>query len=133
MKPKKKTLRVYVCSSLRPKVVKRVDKILQAMKETLKPDGRTVSFFRPGGTDKRKRDNTVRIDVMAIDACDELWVVGNYGRDCSWEIGYATALGKKIRIFEDHTNRRRLESDWMWRAGYLCTNNLVLDRFSETA
>lgn len=60
---------------------------------------------------------TVREDVRAIEKCDELWVIGRFGRDCSWEIGYAMALGKKIMIFEDHTNCRKLWSDWMWRIG----------------
>ena len=104
---------IYVCSSLKPHTVKRVDKLLKAFKR----DFPALKFFRPSGNNVKTLMKTVREDVKAIDACDELWVVGRYGRDCSWEIGYAMALGKKVVFWLDHTNKRRFQSDWMLRIG----------------
>lgn len=104
---------VYVCSSLRPQTAKRVDKILVEFRR----DFPALKFFRPKGTSIKTMMKTVREDVRAIEACDELWVVGRFGRDCSWEIGYAMALRKLVVFWEDHTNKKKWWSDWMWRIG----------------
>lgn len=104
---------VYVCSSLKPHTVKRVDALLEKLKLVYP----SVEFFRPSGDDPDKLMDTVREDVKAIHECDELWVIGRYGRDCSWEIGYAMGLRKHVVIWEDHTNHRKIWSDWMWRIG----------------
>jgi len=104
---------VYVCSSLKPHTIRRVDKIL----DRFKAQDQDLKLFRPYGTNPKKMMETVREDIDAIERCDELWVLGRFGRDCSFEIGYALALKKKVIIWEDHTNRQKLWSDWMWRIG----------------
>lgn len=115
MKTKKKPTSVYVCSSLRPRVVKRVDALLKRLRRI---HGAPIQYFRPRGTDPSLMLETVREDVTAIEACDELWVVGDYGRDCSWEIGYAMALGKRVHVWLDRTNKAKIQSDWMLRIGF---------------
>lgn len=110
----KKKTKVYVCSSLRPKVVKRVDKLLPVLAKRV---DYTVDYFRPRGTAPSGMMQTVREDVDAINACDELWLVGDYGRDCSFELGYALAIGKKIVVWTDRTNRKKFDSDWMVKIG----------------
>ncbi len=104
---------VYVCSSLKPPTIRRVDRLLERFR-AVTPG---LRFFRPYGTDPSRMMETVREDVDAINECDELWVIGRFGRDCSWEIGYATALGKPVVIWEDFTNHKKLWQDWMWRIG----------------
>lgn len=115
-KKHQRPLRVYVCSSLRPRTVARVDRIIAELATAHKAaTGRDVRYFRPRGTDPSKIMVTVREDVAAIKWCDELWVVGRYGRDCSLEMGFAAGIGKKIRIYRDKTNCNRLSQDWMAR------------------
>jgi hypothetical protein len=111
-KSNKKT-RVYVCSSLRPHVVKRVNKILEKLLAT-RPD---VEFFRPYGTDPNTMLEVVREDTKEIEGCDELWLIGRAGRDCCVELGMALALKKDITVYLDHTNRRKLAKDEMWKIG----------------
>lgn len=105
-------LKVYVCGSLRAEVVEHVDKILKDYSQF------DIDFFRPYGTDTSELMNTVVEDVEKIENCDEIWVMGQWGRDSSWEIGYAMALKKRVIFFVDETNEKLLESDWMWRIGF---------------
>lgn len=106
--------KVYLCSSLRPTVVEHVNALLPVLIER-RPD--PVDVFLPRGTDPSKMMETVREDLDAINACDELWLVGDYGRDCSFELGYAIAIGKKIVAWLDDTNREKFNSDWMIKIG----------------
>ena len=112
-KRKDKRIKVYVCSSLKPHNVKRVDKILARLVQ----DYPLVDFFRPYGTDPSTMMETVREDVREIRQCDELWQVGSYGRDSSWELGLAYGLGKRIKIFRDWQNSKKLASDEMIKIG----------------
>lgn len=102
--------KVYICSSLRPEVYERVTRLL---KETLP----RAIHLRPFKEQYGNKLGHVETDVAMIRYCDEFWVVGEFGRDCSWEIGYATGLGKPIVFFCDETNRKNLESDWMMYHG----------------
>lgn len=52
-------------------------------------------------------------DEQLIRNCNEVWAFGQIGRDCSWELGFAAGLNKKIKIFIDNTNRDILKEDWM--------------------
>lgn len=108
-----KTTRVYICSSLKPRNVERVNKLLASLIVD-RPD---LRVFRPCGTDPATMMDTVREDVREIEKCDELWVCGRYGRDSSLEIGMALALKKKIKIYRDHTNNKKLNDDEMWKIG----------------
>lgn len=95
---------------------RRVDRLLPKLVARYCPA--PVDFFRPRGTNPSKMMDTVREDVAAIIACDELWLVGDYGRDCSWEIGYAMGLGKRVVVWRDKTNKEKFDSDWMVKIGY---------------
>lgn len=52
-------------------------------------------------------------DKKLIENCDEVWAFGEIGRDCSWELGFAVGLNKKVRIFIDASNSEILIEDWM--------------------
>lgn len=110
-----KCLKVYVCGSLRPEVVKDVDKKL---KRLLKESAFPIEFLRPTGTDMDKIMDIVREDVAAIEECDELWQIGEYGRDSVWELGFAFGLGKPVKVLIDETNREKMQADVMYRIGF---------------
>lgn len=112
--PEQIAKRVYVCGSLRPEVVAHVDRKLHHLLLNL---DYPVVFLRPDGTDLNLIMDTVREDVAAIESCHELWQIGDLGRDSSWELGYSAALGKPIVIWVDDTNRKKIESDAMFRIG----------------
>lgn len=112
---KKRAIKVYVASSLRPEVVSRVDKLLPQL---AKQYGSPVLFLRPTGVDMKDIMSIVREDVKAIDECDQLWLIGDYGRDVSWEAGYAMANKKPVVIYKDYTNAEKLESDAMFLIGH---------------
>jgi hypothetical protein len=102
-------MKVYICSSLRDEPYKHVtallDKVVPAFPGTI--------VLRPSlGGDSNKVAHVIQ-DVGMIREADELWVMGEYGRDCSWDIGFAMGIGKKVRVFVDETNRHLLEQDWM--------------------
>lgn len=100
--PRKK---VYICSSLRPEVYERVSRILAKM-----PD---VIPLRPWGAQAGEKEGHVETDIAMIKYSDELYVLGEFGRDCSFEIGYALGISKPVVIYRDKTNAKFLEQDWM--------------------
>lgn len=101
--------KVYICSSVRASVYDRVTGILEQLPPAI--------HLRPRQDVEGQKINHVEIDVAMIHHCDEVWVLGEFGRDCSWEIGYATAVGKHIIMFVDETNRNFVEKDWMYNHG----------------
>lgn len=102
-------LKVYICSSLKDDNYKYVTGVLKELPPAihLRPTPGPV-----GGTLEDRRHH-VEVDVAMIQYCDEVWVIGAYGRDCSWEMGYAMGLNKHVRILSDLTNRETLSLDWM--------------------
>lgn len=117
-------MKVYICSSLREKPYAHVTRVIQRERRLRRfrslvslskatCNNLPLTVLRPGlGGEEDKLAHVVQ-DVGMIREADELWVMGEYGRDCSWEIGFAMALGKPVRIFVDDTNRHLLEQDWM--------------------
>lgn len=97
--------KVYICSSLRLDNHTRVTETLKKLPPAI--------HLRPYLEQSGNKLGHVEVDVAMIHHCDELWVVGEYGKDCSWEIGYATAIGKPIVVYRDKTNAKALENDWM--------------------
>ncbi len=71
------------------------------------------AFIPPSDADLQA-DIGAKVDRMMLDLCDEVWVFGNIGRDCAWEMGYAAALNKPIRIYSDTTH---FKNDWMTYLG----------------
>lgn len=106
-------MKVYVCSSLRPEVMTHRNAVIAGLAV---PEG--TRLFLPDGVDPTRKREIVREDVYEIETCDEFWIVGQYGRDCAWEVGYAMALNKKIKFFLDATNENRFNEDWMIMTGY---------------
>lgn len=112
--------KVYICSSLRPEVYVRVTELLN----TKCPK---AIHLRPYLEQTGNKLGHIECDVAMIHHCDELWVVGEYGRDCAWEIGYATAMGKPIKVFKDASNALSLEKDWMLYHGLIKGTLEVVD------
>jgi nucleoside 2-deoxyribosyltransferase len=46
----------------------------------------------------------------------------NYGRDCSWEIGYAFAISKPIFPFYIYSEANFLQEDWMIKSSLMPTS-----------
>jgi nucleoside 2-deoxyribosyltransferase len=96
--------RIYVCTPLKsgkfdlPLIVK-----------TLPED--VFAYIPPTDPTKPKIEGAL-LNRKMIDLCDEVWVFGPLGRDCSWEIGYAEGLGKKIIVHINNNNQDVL-NDWM--------------------
>jgi len=73
---------------------------------------RKLSIF--GHTRSRKATiNHVEVDIAMINHADEVWVVSQYGKDCSWEIGYACGKNIPVIMWRDATNAAAIEADWM--------------------
>ncbi len=104
-------LKVYICSSLRDDNYLHVTRLLKELPPAV--------HLRPAkGEDTLEgRRNHVEIDIAMLQYCDEIWVLGAYGRDCSWEIGYAMGIKKSVRILVDDTNAHTIENDWMLQHG----------------
>lgn len=100
----------YICSSLRPKVYDHVTKLIKNL-DTI------FTLLRPTSGQLENRLEYVELDVAMIKHADEVWIMGEFGRDCSWEIGYACGLKKKIVLFLDETNAKIVEEDWMLHHG----------------
>lgn len=103
--------KVYICSSLRQENYDHVTKLLAQLPAAI--------YLRPQTAEKlaAKREDTVESDVALMKHADEIWVLGRIGRDCSWEIGWAAAMNKRVRVLIDETNRATIEDDWMLRHG----------------
>lgn len=80
-----------------------------------------VFAFIPPTEEKNDRKQGAAIDKLQIELCDELWVFGPIGRDCSWEAGYAAGLGIPVVFFLDESNEHIHENDWM----IFCSNTRV--------
>lgn len=111
--------KVYICSSLRPEVINYVNKTLYKLPRSI--------HLRPWSSPDSSKVGHVETDVAMIQYCDELWVVGEYGRDCSWEIGYAMGLGKRVVIWRDDSNKHLIAQDWMYIHGITKGNAEVRD------
>ena len=97
--------KAYVCSSLRPEVYERVTYLLSLFPE--------MTFLRPHATQLEDKAKWINQDVEWINEADELWVVGEYGRDCSWEIGFAMGINKPVVVIVDPSNAQLILNDWM--------------------
>lgn len=101
--------KAYICSSLRLENHTKVTKLLEQLPPAI--------HLRPYLDQQGNKMGHIEADVAMINWADEIWLVGDYGRDCQWEIGYAAGIKKKVVVFLDDTNREKLEHDWMWNAG----------------
>lgn len=103
--------KVYICSSLRQENYDHVTKLLAQLPVAV--------YLRPQPAEKlaAKKEDTIESDVAMMKHADEIWVLGHIGRDCSWEIGWAAAMNKRVRVLIDETNRAMIEDDWMMRHG----------------
>lgn len=63
----------------------------------------------------------IEADIAMISWADEVWLVGEYGRDCQWELGYATGIRKPIKVFRYQNNRLFA----LWRLSLLVLNQTV--------
>lgn len=97
--------KIYICSSLRIENHTRVTEILAQLPK--------VIHLRPYLEQTGNKLGHIEADIAMIHYCDEVWVVGEYGRDCAYEQGLATGLGKPMTVFRDEKNKERLDSDWM--------------------
>lgn len=99
--------KVYICTPLSDE---KFNLKLISLKILNNPD--VFAFIPPQGQLCDKELGS-RLDKKMIEMCDELWVFGEFGRDCSWEIGYAQGLGKRVIVIRDDSNRGILDEDWM--------------------
>lgn len=72
-----------------------------------------VFAFIPPTSPKVDQWQGSRVDKLSIELCDELWVFGPIGRDCTWEIGYAQGMGKRVIFYRSHENKHIINEDWM--------------------
>lgn len=97
--------KIYICSSLRPENHARVTEILKQLPPAI--------HLRPYIEQIGNKLGHIESDIAMLYYCDEVWVVGEFGRDCAFEQGFATGIGKAMVIFRDEKNKERLDSDWM--------------------
>lgn len=102
-----KVLKVYISTPLMG------DKFnLKKITEVLLVSPLVFAFIPPVGQLSDK-DNGALLDKNAILLCDEVWVFGKIGRDCSWEIGFARGLGKPVKLFMTKEEIEYIQEDWM--------------------
>jgi len=102
---------VYICGSLR---ADRYEIQTALLKEIEKLYYEKVIYLRPKAIhDMSRASELVSTDIAMLRHCDEVWVVGYYGADASWEIGYAAAMGIPVKIFASDCNVDRVREDWM--------------------
>lgn len=107
--------RVYICSKLDRETVEHTTTVL----EKLVPNDDSIHVLRPTPDQPEKfTQDCIRSDVWMIDNCDELWVVGKWGRDCMWEIGYAMARQIPVVMYIDETNKALFEDMHMYLIGH---------------
>jgi hypothetical protein len=97
--------KVYVSTPLKPAKF-RLDQIQAQIKRA------GVFAFIPT-TAETTPAAAAAINKLQIELCDELWVFGPIGRDCSWEIGYAQGLKKPVKFFQTAENEHMVKEDWM--------------------
>ena len=102
--------KIYVCTPLNPNKFN-LDKITDILMKM-----NVFAFIPPAGQLSNKETGAL-LDKRMIEECNEVYVIGAVGRDCCWEIGYASGLGKPVTIFLDHTNNYLIEEDWMVTLG----------------
>jgi hypothetical protein len=98
--------RVYISTPLKPEKFN-----LDLIQRTVLKE--KVFAFIPPTEEKNDRRQGALIDKLQIELCDELWVFGSIGRDCSWEAGYAAGLGKPVVFFHSDDNEEVYQNDWM--------------------
>lgn len=98
-------LRVYISTPLKPHKFKLAD--IQAAVQKA-----GVFAFIPTTTDTTPEAGAA-INKLQLELCDEVWVFGAIGRDCSWEIGYAQGLKKPVKFFKTAENEHMVKEDWM--------------------
>lgn len=98
--------KVYICTPLKSEKfeINSISKII--LKEN-------IFAFIPPSEQLLNKKLGAKVDQVMIRSCDELWVFGNFGRDCAWEIGFAQGLNKKVKIFVNKNNKDILKTDWM--------------------
>jgi len=107
--------RIYICSSCRPENYEYVKQLLKLYTT------REMSIFHPEPQQLEEKTRYACVDIIEIQKADEIWLIGDYGRDCSWELGYAQALQKTVCVFRCHINRAKLDDDWMlWPLMHAC-------------
>ncbi len=70
-------------------------------------------FYIPSTSESINRKRGLETHIHHLNLCDELWAFGRIGLDCSWEIGYATGLGKKVKLFIAEDNEYIIDDSWM--------------------
>lgn len=107
--------KVYVCTPLKEEKfqLELISKILLE---------KQVFAFIPPTAQLQDKTTGAILDKKMIEECDEVFVFGNIGRDCAWEIGYAQGLGKKVTFFVNQENEYILQEDWM------TTLNIVVEK-----
>lgn len=98
--------RVYISTPLKPEKFKLASIQKMILKER-------VFAFIPPTEEKNDRVMGAAVDKLQIELCDEMWVFGAIGRDCSWEVGYAQGLGIPVVFFASTENEHILDEDWM--------------------
>jgi hypothetical protein len=99
--------RVYISTPLKPEKF-RLDQI---QREILYSE---VFAFIPTTAEVKGDPTTAAlINKQMIEFCDELWAFGPIGRDCAWELGFASALNKPIKFFATEENEHMIPTDWM--------------------
>lgn len=103
-----KPLLIYVCTPLNQDKfnLKQITEVCLRHKQFIFP------FIPPIGQLSDKKLGA-QLDKTMIELCNEMYVFGNIGRDCAWEIGYAAGLNKPITIFIDDSNKASFDDDWM--------------------
>lgn len=97
--------RVYVSTPLKPQKFR-----LSLIQEAVRKAG--VFAFIPTTVDSTPEAGAA-VNKLQIELCDEVWVFGPIGRDCSWEIGYAQGLKKPVKFFATEENKHMVTEDWM--------------------
>jgi len=75
-----------------------------------------VFFYIPPSDPAKPKTLGAELNRKMLLLCDEVWVFGLAGNDCSWEIGFADGLNKPVKVFITETNKQLLQ-DWMLWTG----------------
>lgn len=98
--------KIYICTPLSQNKFDLSEISKQILKEK-------VFAFIPPSEQLFEKKLGSSLDKMMIENCDEVWVFGEIGRDCAWEIGYAQGLNKNVIFHVNNKNKHILEEDWM--------------------
>ncbi len=103
--------KIYICTPLKLEKFK-----LEKISKELLNNPDCFAFIPPTGQLVSKTVGA-KLDKQMIEHCDELWAFGPIARDCCWEVGFATGLGKVVKIFVDESNQDVVDNDWMTLLG----------------